>query len=592
MSILLTLTMLFMLWPGVAYGETLQPATNLSASDPDKIMTAVAEPATTQLATPTGLTWDDTTSGAIKAKWSSVENADKYKVYLYKGGHSGWFLSKLEPTTERDFRVNLENAGTGTYTFKVEAIPAVDSAYTTSALSEASDPYNFTAPACSIGTTKYTTLAAALGAVPNDGTATIKLLQNIDHNGGINLGSGVNKEITFDLNGFTLNVVNTAGAGVATSTGSTIDYIDTTDSPGKFNVIGKEWGVWAWYDTSVKVSNATATASSSNNDAHSYGAYARHGAQITVTENAIGNKYGAYADSASDGKRSKVVVGGDAKAESVYNSGNQRIGAIATNSADVEVEGNASGGYHGVYAKSNSTAKVGGNATGGMWGAYAGGNSTTEVTGDAVSTEDYGAAAYNYNEDSSVVVKGDAIANLTNGIGATANRGNITIDGMIEAQTYVRIGSTDLNSDNYTIDPAKSDYRKYSDSIGTGIVWVKNTAAEKADGPEAPAAPTLADKTHKSVTLTASPAHQFSKDNGLTWQDSNVFTGLSAATEYTFVARVKETATHKPSGASTGLIVTTNKAPSNGSSSGGGGGSCFCQSKNAPYNKRKVPHIK
>lgn len=106
---------------------------------------------------------------------------------------------------------------------------------------------------------------------------------------------------------------------------------------------------------------------------------------------------------------------------------------------------------------------------------------------------------------------------------------------------------------------------------GTGSITSAATAAvQKADGPAAPTAPTLDSNTHNSVTLTANAAYQFSKDDGLKWQDSNVFSGLSASTPYTFVARVKATATHKESDASAGLSVTTDTKPTSG---GGGGGS-------------------
>ena len=106
---------------------------------------------------------------------------------------------------------------------------------------------------------------------------------------------------------------------------------------------------------------------------------------------------------------------------------------------------------------------------------------------------------------------------------------------------------------------------------GTGSITSAATAAvQKADGPAAPAAPTLAGKTHNSVTLTANAAYQFSKDNGLTWQDSNAFSGLSASTQYTFVAKVKATATHNESAASSGLIVTTDTKPTSGSTGNGG----------------------
>lgn len=90
----------------------------------------------------------------------------------------------------------------------------------------------------------------------------------------------------------------------------------------------------------------------------------------------------------------------------------------------------------------------------------------------------------------------------------------------------------------------------------TGSITSEPTAfVDKADGPEAPAAPTLASKTHNSVTLVANEAYEFKVDGG-DWQDSNVFTDLLPGTEYTFKARVKETATHKASAESEGLTVT------------------------------------
>jgi len=91
---------------------------------------------------------------------------------------------------------------------------------------------------------------------------------------------------------------------------------------------------------------------------------------------------------------------------------------------------------------------------------------------------------------------------------------------------------------------------------------------QKADGPAAPAAPSLYRKTHNSVTLTANPAYEFSSDGGNTWQSSPIFSGLMEATTYTFVERFKETDTHKASPASAALSVTTHGAPS-GPSTGG-----------------------
>ena len=77
--------------------------------------------------------------------------------------------------------------------------------------------------------------------------------------------------------------------------------------------------------------------------------------------------------------------------------------------------------------------------------------------------------------------------------------------------------------------------------------------------------PTLDSKTYNSVTLTAVAGYEYSKDGGTTWQDSNVFSGLSGSTEYSFVARIKATATTLPGTVSTVLTVTTDSAPSGGS---------------------------
>ncbi|NLT57348.1 MAG: hypothetical protein GXX99_00100, partial [Clostridiales bacterium] len=329
-------------------------------------------------------------------------------------------------------------------------------------------------PVCEIGGTGYATLGLALAAVQNGQSATVKLLKDIQHNGQIFIDHDQDKRITFDLNGCTLTVVHAGGPGLLLYSGG-VDYVDTTASPGQFNVTGTTCGVQAWWNgTVVKVTNATATAPSLNLDAQSYGVYARYGAQVTVAQNAQGNKYGAYASDAYGGVKSKVIVGGNAIAETVYASSNPRIGAIATSYAELEVAGNASGGWVGVYASGSSTAKVDGKATGGLYGVYAELNSTAEV-GEAEATAEYGAAAYNGNQDSSVAVRGNAKAHSVNGIGAIANSGTITIDGVITAPVYVRTGSTDKTSGDYTTDALHPGYRKYTD--GTGTVWVKESAA-------------------------------------------------------------------------------------------------------------------
>ena len=75
-----------------------------------------------------------------------------------------------------------------------------------------------------------------------------------------------------------------------------------------------------------------------------------------------------------------------------------------------------------------------------------------------------------------------------------------------------------------------------------------------------PPAPMLASKTDTTVTLTTVSGMEYSKD-GTTWQNSNVFEGLSPNTTYTFYQRVAETDTAYASEKSAGLSVTTMYTP-------------------------------
>ena len=64
-------------------------------------------------------------------------------------------------------------------------------------------------------------------------------------------------------------------------------------------------------------------------------------------------------------------------------------------------------------------------------------------------------------------------------------------------------------------------------------------------------------RTSTDIKVTENNAWEYSIDNGATWQGSCHFTNLQPGTEYTIIARVKETATHKPSANSAPLTVTT-----------------------------------
>ena len=67
----------------------------------------------------------------------------------------------------------------------------------------------------------------------------------------------------------------------------------------------------------------------------------------------------------------------------------------------------------------------------------------------------------------------------------------------------------------------------------------------------------LVTRTYTDIKVTENSAWEYSIDNGATWQGSCHFTNLQPGTEYTIIARVKETATHQPSAVSAPLLVTT-----------------------------------
>jgi hypothetical protein len=86
-------------------------------------------------------------------------------------------------------------------------------------------------------------------------------------------------------------------------------------------------------------------------------------------------------------------------------------------------------------------------------------------------------------------------------------------------------------------------------------VTTKNAA------PAAPAAPVLSAKTDVSITVTAVAGQEYAikvdtASSYGAWQDSGSFTGLTAATNYNIITRVKETADAMPSAQSAALTAS------------------------------------
>ena len=161
----------------------------------------------------------------------------------------------------------------------------------------------------------------------------------------------------------------------------------------------------------------------------------------------------------------------------------------------------------------------------------------------------------------------DALTGTVNIIGApkfnetlTANVTDSNNTGTLTYQWY-REGKTDPIGTGETYTPVQADISKkitcvVSSSTETGTIEATVGPVEKADGPAAPVI-NLRAKTDTRILVTENRAWEYSIDNGANWQGSCLFKDLSPGTEYTIIARVKETATHKPSANSAPLTVTT-----------------------------------
>ncbi|MCI2058076.1 MAG: S-layer homology domain-containing protein [Oscillibacter sp.] len=161
-----------------------------------------------------------------------------------------------------------------------------------------------------------------------------------------------------------------------------------------------------------------------------------------------------------------------------------------------------------------------------------------------------------------------APADVSNDHGVTFSVVAGTVTGLGTAYEW-RIGesgawSTTASGIAFTAGTLYIRARETADAMPSSAKNIGTVNAASAATPDAPAE---GSKTYNSVTLTAVPGNEYSRDGGTTWQDSNVFTGLSANTEYHFVTRIKATATTLSGAVSTAITVKTGSVPSGGSSS-------------------------
>ena len=307
---------------------------------------------------------------------------------------------------------------------------------------------------CQIDGIGFNTLEDALNSIDDGETKTIELLQDIHYNSYISIE---NRNITFKLNGYNLNVAGGEDAGLIVYNNGNV-YLDDSGG-GEFNVTGGHRGVYV-NSGNVTVTNAIA---SNNIGANALAVVAvGEGGIVYIKNDVIADStgtdtYGVFAFGGS-----KITVDGNLESSS--------YGVGTGEASTVEVKGNINSNWRGVFTyEENCTITVGGDITADSgYGVYNDTGSIVTVDGNVTSGGDYGIGVF--GTDGTVTVGGNVTA--LNGIGAYATNGSdITIDGIIIANNYIKVGDSILTPADHNINSSKDGYLTYT--TDRNFVWVK-----------------------------------------------------------------------------------------------------------------------
>lgn len=151
----------------------------------------------------------------------------------------------------------------------------------------------------------------------------------------------------------------------------------------------------------------------------------------------------------------------------------------------------------------------------------------------------------------------------------TADTSTFPTDATGLTYQWYRVGTTEsliMDETAKTYTPTKKDDvgKKIkvvvtAENYSGSVTDTTTATVAKGNSPAAPIGLAEVSKTDTTITVTPNADWEYSKDNGSTWQDSNMFTGLTANKTYQIVARVKVTDTHEAGTACTAISVTTAK---------------------------------
>lgn len=396
-----------------------------------------------------------------------------------------------------------------------------------------------------IDVTGYKTLQAAFDAV-TDGQ-TIKLLVDINLTATVTIGSENDKKFILDLNGKTLDSGNNMaiqhnGTGTLTikdtGTDGKITSVANISSNGTIDLRG---GILVVESGTIENTRDNIDANAILKDHYYNGTVIVTGGTIVSTKGtAIYYGYLPYSSEPTSSSGILIpsgtpIIKGDLKS----------MNEAPDLSSYTNVKVTASSNYDG----------------------------SSLVTYDPTNITNYKYLKFEPGPIPSVLTGTATISNTSPRIGDVLTGLLLVHGNNIGTLTYIwKVNGTNVGTDeSYTVtveDLGKTITLEISSEVETGTITSNATAAVlKKRGPSTPDAPTLVSKTHNTVTLKANAAYEFSKDN-TKWQTSNVFSGLSPKTTYTFYQRISETSDTESSVASEGFSVTTNSNDSRGSDSG------------------------